>query len=45
MDEIKNLNDDDLLKLYDMVEEHLNYLRGSIISESENVEEGESQDE
>ncbi len=50
--EIQNLTDDDLLTVYDMVVEHIQYLQGSIIDttvveeESETDEnEGETEDE
>lgn len=39
--EIKNLDDDNLLELYDMVQNHIQYLESAIISEDEDVQESE----
>ena len=43
--EIQNLSDDDLLSVYDMVVEHIQYLQNSIIDTTVIVESEEIADE
>lgn len=45
INEIKNLDDDQLLDLYDMVVSHLKYLRDSLIDTESNDDGGESDEE
>jgi len=47
--EIQNLNDDDLLQLYEMLDNHIKYLKNSVIDnnnvEIEEESEAEARDE
>lgn len=43
--EIKNLNDDELLSLYDMVVSHLKYLRDNLINTDVSDDGGEADEE
>lgn len=43
--EIKNLSDDELLSLYDMVVSHLKYLRDNLISTDVSDDGGDSDEE
>ena len=43
--EIQNLDDDDLLHLYDLLDAHIKYLRGSILDSNDVEVEEESEGE